>query len=55
MAEPHDWHTLDAVRGIDVRQLTDEGDENRWQVRYPDGSTQILDDAAFDRLRGGGE
>jgi len=55
MAEPHDWHVLDAVRGIDVRQLTDEGDDNAWEVRYEDGTTETMSDAEFDRLRGGEE
>jgi hypothetical protein len=55
MAAQHDWHVLDAEDGTEVRQLTDDGEEDRWEVRFPDGHTDVLDGHAFDLLRGGGE
>jgi hypothetical protein len=55
MADPHDWHVLDAEEGIEARQLTPDGEDDRYEVRYADGRTEVLDEDAFDRLRGGGE
>lgn len=55
MADPHDWHVLDAEDGTEVRQLTDDGEDDQWEVRYADGRTEVLDGASFDNLRGGGE
>lgn len=51
MADLHDWHLMDAERGLEVRQTTPEGNENRWEVRTSAGEIVILDDEAFDQLR----
>lgn len=51
MADTHDWHLLDAERGLEVRQTTPEGDENRWEVRNSAGQVFVLDDESFDQLR----
>jgi hypothetical protein len=53
MADPHDWHTLDAEDGTEVRQLTPDGEADRYEVRWPDGRTVVLTEVEFDRLRGG--
>lgn len=55
MADPHDWHTLDAEEGIEARQTTPEGEGNRWEVRKR-GSDRVvvLDDEEFEQLRGVG-
>lgn len=50
-AHPHDWHLLDAERGLEVRQVTAAGEPNRWEVRGPDGEVRTLTDAEFDALR----
>lgn len=31
--QPHDWHLFDAEAGLEVRQVTEEGQPNRWEVR----------------------
>lgn len=46
----HDWHLLDAERGLTVRQVTNRLRANRWEVRRA-GRTVALTDAEFDRLR----
>jgi hypothetical protein len=53
-ASKHDWHPLDAERGLEVRQATNRLRANRWEVRDAAGHTAALDDAEFDRLRSGG-
>lgn len=52
-ASKHDWHILDADRGLTVRQATNRFRRNRWVVRRA-GREVELDDAEFDRLRAGG-
>lgn len=54
MAEQHDWHMFDAERELEVRQITPDGSENRWEVRFASGETVILNDDEFDQLRSGG-
>jgi hypothetical protein len=52
-SDPHEWHTFDAEAGLEVRQATDPGEPNRWEVRSitdPDAVT-VLDDAEFEQLR----
>lgn len=49
-AAKHDWHLLDAERGITVRQATNRLRANRWVVRRA-GREVELDDAELDRLR----
>lgn len=52
MAKPHDWHSFDELH--EVRQVTAEGEPNRWQIREkgsPDAEIVDLTDAEFDRLR----
>lgn len=53
MAEAHDWHVFDAERGLDVRQITAEGEANVWEVRGLHGMDTpiILNDAEFKQLR----
>lgn len=51
MADPHDWHLLDAERGLEVRQTTPDSEGNRWEVRDAEGTVTVLDDAEFDQLR----
>ncbi|WP_026931233.1 hypothetical protein [Glycomyces tenuis] len=51
MAEVHDWHLLDAERGLEVRQTTPDGEGNCWEVRCPDGRVEVLDDDEFEQLR----
>lgn len=45
----HPWHTLDAERGITVRQTTNRLRKNRWEVQRA-GRLVELDDATFDRM-----
>jgi hypothetical protein len=60
-APKHPWHLFDAERGLEVRQATNRLRANRWEVRerarglQPAGRVAVLDDAAFDRLRSGGQ
>jgi hypothetical protein len=51
MARPHDWHVLDAQRGLEVRQTTPDSEGNCWEVRDADGNVTELDDDEFDQLR----
>lgn len=51
MANPHDWHLMDAERGLEVRQTTPDSEGNVWEVRTPDGRVEALDDDEFDQLR----
>ena len=53
-ASKHDWHTFDALRGLEVRQATARPRVNRWEVRDQTGRVVQLDDAGFDLLRAGG-
>lgn len=53
-ASSHDWHVFDAERGLEVRQRTGDDEANEWEIRRLDGATVVLDDAAFDALRTGG-
>lgn len=54
MAEVHDWHLLDAEAGLEARQVTAEGEPNRWEVRRVGGADiKGLDDEQFDGLRAG--
>lgn len=50
-ASKHDWHLMDAERGLEVRQATGRLRRNRWEVRDRLGRVARLDDAAFGRLR----
>lgn len=54
MADPHDWHILDAERGLEARQTTAEGETNRWEVRDRNGEITVLDDKEFNKLRAEG-
>ena len=54
MADPHDWHVLDAERGLEVRQTTPDSEGNVWEVRTPDGRVEALTDEEFDQLRAEG-
>lgn len=49
-APKHEWHTLDAERGITVRQATNRLRKNRWVVRRA-GREVALDDVQFDLMR----
>lgn len=49
-AAKHDWHTLDAERGITVRQATNRLRANRWVVHRA-GREVALDDTQLDLLR----
>lgn len=52
-ASKHDWHMLDAERGLEVRQATNRLRTNRWEVRRVDAPDAVarLTDEEFDRLR----
>lgn len=51
MAATHDWHQFDEV--YEVRQTTDEGQDNAWEVRRigAEGPGVVLSDEEFDQLR----
>jgi hypothetical protein len=51
MADPHDWHVLDAELGLEVRQTTPDSEGNQWEVRTADGRVEVLDDDEFEQLR----
>lgn len=51
MAGPHEWHPFDVEAGLDARQLTAEGEPDRYQVRDRDGKITDLDAAGFAQLR----
>jgi hypothetical protein len=54
MADPHDWHRFDE-EGNEVRQVTEEGEPNRWELRLPHGEVLVMNDEEFARLREGSE
>lgn len=54
MADPHDWHVLDAEHGLEVRQTTPDGEDNRWEVRTNGGRIEALNDEEFEQLRADG-
>lgn len=52
MAEQHGMHLFDEDKGYYLRQTTDEGEDNCWELCNADGETIAeLDDADFDKLR----
>lgn len=51
MAEPHEWHPFDLEAGLDVRQVTAEGEPDRYEVRNAAGEVTELDADEFAQLR----
>jgi hypothetical protein len=51
MAEVHDWHPFDLEAGLDVRQITAEGEPDQYQVRDRNGKITDLDADEFAQLR----
>lgn len=51
MAEAHDWHPFDIEAGLDVRQITAEGEPDRYQVRDANGKITDLTAEEFAQLR----
>jgi hypothetical protein len=49
-AEPHDWHGFDEEKGYELRQVTEEDEPNRWELKKPDGEVVELDDDDLQKL-----
>ena len=55
MIDAHDWHLLDAVRDLYVRQNTGPDEADRYEVRTgEDGPVTVLDADGFAQLRDSG-
>lgn len=51
MAEPHEWRPFDLEAGLDVRQITAEGEPDRYEIRDSAGKVTELDADEFAQLR----
>jgi hypothetical protein len=53
MAEPHEWHLFDVEKGYECRQVTEESEENIWEIRDKEGHVTQLNDGEFEKVRAG--